>query len=336
MTHGNVPIVTETSVLLRPHGGYGWKPSLPDIRDFVYDTRGMTVLDTVDLRTTNLLPGIWDQGQLGSCTAHGSGAGLEYDVAKQGGTVGQTPSRLFLYFNARSLEGTTSSDSGASVADALKSTNKWGAPPESDWAYDISKFADKPPAQAYTDGVLCESIKYASVPQTVSAIQAILSSGYPVVIGFTVYESFESDAVAANGIMPMPASGESVLGGHCVLVVGYKTINGAPYWICRNSWGTGWGDAGYFYMPQAYLTNSNLSSDFWVIQQTTSPDPTPAPPSPTPTPTPSPSPSPTPAPDADAALVAAGNNWAKNILAELTKAGKLKAAFENWKSAHNY
>lgn len=308
----------------------------------------MAVAAAVDLRPGGLLPDVWDQLQLGSCVAHGVGAAYEFDLAKQGGAKNQTPSRLFIYYNNRWLEDSIASDSGSTVADGAKSINKYGAPQESSWGYDIARFAEKPPAQAYTEGLVCVSVKYASVPQSVQSMQAILTSGYPIVIGFTVYESFESSAVAATGVMPMPTAKEGVLGGHCVLVVGYTQIKGAQYWICRNSWGTAWGDHGYFYMPQAYLTNSNLAGDFWVIQSVTSPDPTPTPPAPipvppTPTPTPVPPapPTPTPTPDpnsaADLAFAAVGNRWERTIMSRhITDAIKMKTAFDLWKRAKGY
>lgn len=75
-------------------------------------------------------------------------------------------------------------------------------------------------------------------------MKACLTAGLPIVVGFTVYDSFESDAVAQTGDVPMPAPGEQTLGGHCVLVVGYVVRSGRPVWVCRNSWGTGWGDGG--------------------------------------------------------------------------------------------
>ena len=95
----------------------------------------------------------------------------------------------------------------------------------------------------------------------------MLASGCPISFGFTVYESFESEAVAQNGIVPMPQPGERVLGGHAVVAVGYKPIKGQLYFECRNSWGESWGDHGYFWMPSAYVASPTLASDFWVIQQ---------------------------------------------------------------------
>jgi C1A family cysteine protease len=62
----------------------------------------------------------------------------------------------------------------------------------------------------------------------------------------------------------MPESGEPVLGGHAVCAVGYDTTR--RWFLCRNSWGTKWGMRGYFTIPFAYLTDSDLSADFWTIR----------------------------------------------------------------------
>ncbi len=97
-------------------------------------------------------------------------------------------------------------------------------------------------------------------------LQNVLAAGYPISFGFTVYESFESD-VGANGIVPMPQPGETVLGGHAVVALGYKHIKGQLYFECRNSWGSSWADHGYFWMPAGYVTSHNLARDFWVIEQ---------------------------------------------------------------------
>ena len=92
-----------------------------------------------------------------------------------------------------------------------------------------------------------------------------MAGGYPFEFGFTVYESFESQEVAQTGVVPMPQQTEKVLGGHAVMAVGYDDAQQRI--IVRNSWGTSWGQQGYFTMPYAYLTNHQLSSDFWTIQR---------------------------------------------------------------------
>jgi hypothetical protein len=42
----------------------------------------------------------------------------------------------------------------------------------------------------------------------------------------------------------------SVVGGHCVKMVGWGTQSGQDYWLFANSWDTTWGDGGYFKMAR--------------------------------------------------------------------------------------
>jgi C1A family cysteine protease len=109
------------------------------------------------------------------------------------------------------------------------------------------------------------ALAYQRVSQDLLDMKSCLAAGFPMVIGFTVYQSFESDSVASSGVVPMPAYGESVLGGHAVLNVGYDDQAGT--FIAQNSWGTGWGQKGFFTLPQAYLVNSDLASDFWTLRK---------------------------------------------------------------------
>ena len=95
-------------------------------------------------------------------------------------------------------------------------------------------------------------------------MRGCLASGYPFVLGFTVYSSFESAEVARTGVLSMPGTNEDVVGGHAVLAVGYD--DSTQTFLVRNSWGTSWGQAGYFTIPYAYLTTRGLSSDFWTIR----------------------------------------------------------------------
>ncbi len=244
--------------------GYGWNPDLPDGRDLMYAAPPEVVTalpPKVDLRPE--CPEVYDQGQLGSCTANAIGAALEFDQMKQKEQA-FTPSRLFIYYNERDIEGTVSSDSGAQIRDGVKSVNQQGAPPETDWAYDISKFADKPPQQAYDHGKQHQAILYQRLTPTLSQLKGCLASGFPFVFGFVVYESFESQEVAKSGEAPMPRAGEKQLGGHAVLAVGYDEDQ--QRFIIRNSWGTTWGMEGYFTLPYPYLVQGTLSSDFWTIR----------------------------------------------------------------------
>jgi len=212
------------------------------------------------------MPPVYDQGQLGSCTANSVGAIVEFNELKQKEPGATTPSRLFIYYNERVMEGTVREDSGAEIRDGIKSVAQVGVPPETLWPYDVTKFAKKPPAAAYEDARKHEVLRYARVAQDSIALQNVLATGFPISFGFTVYTSFESD-VGSDGVVPMPQPHEKVLGGHAVVATGYKMIKGQLHFECRNSWGPGWADHGYFWMPDAYLTSGSLASDFWVIEQ---------------------------------------------------------------------
>jgi len=244
----------------RKQARYGWHPDLPDARDHLYSAPLRRALPpSVDLRPN--CPPVYDQGQLGSCTANAIAGAIEFDRMKEK-LPDFVPSRLFIYYNERVMEGTVGEDAGAEIRDGIKSVAKIGAPPESDWPYDIAKFAVKPPSKAYTDAKLDRALHYQRLVNYLQQLQGCLASGYGFVFGFTVYESFESQTVAQTGVMPMPKPSEKKLGGHAVMAVGYD--DASRVMIVRNSWGTGWGKAGYFTMPYEYIISPNCS-DFWTI-----------------------------------------------------------------------
>lgn len=247
---------------------YGWIPDLPDHRDLTFRViRALPVPTNLDLRSEQ--PPVFDQGQLGSCTGNGIAGELEAQDLAQGRPL-SILSRLFIYFNERAMEHTVSEDAGASIRDGIKSVAKQGVCPETEWPYVTAKFAVKPPKQCYADAKKLRALQYQSVPQDLASIKAALTTGRGIVFGISVYESFESATVAKTGIVPLPAQSESLLGGHCVRLVGF-TDDGLPdvpggYFIGMNSWGTGWGMKGYFALPYAYVANPNLASDLWLIQ----------------------------------------------------------------------
>ena len=142
---------------------YGWVPDLPDHRDQLYSAplvKLATFPSKEDLRPK--CPPVYDQGQLGSCTANAIAAAVQFDLMKENKPVFQ-PSRLFIYYNERVIEGTVNSDSGAQIRDGIKSIVHQGDAPEKDWPYDIAKFMDKPPAKAYTDAKKHEAVSYQRV-----------------------------------------------------------------------------------------------------------------------------------------------------------------------------
>jgi C1A family cysteine protease len=252
---------------------FGWTPDIPDARDFMYSAPEavLTTLPTkTDLRSK--MPKVYDQGQLGSCTANAIGAAFEFGQVKQG-QKDFMPSRLFIYYNERAMEGTVDTDSGAMIRDGMKSISKLGVCTEDTWPYDISQFTEKPPAKAYTEAKKHQALVYRRVLGQLHQMQGCLAQGYPFVFGFSVYESFMSPEVAKTGKVPLPPRGEQLIGGHAVLAVGYDDAEQS--FIVRNSWGTGWGIKGYCLMPYGYLTDPQLARDFWAVY-TVEPDTKPA------------------------------------------------------------
>jgi C1A family cysteine protease len=253
---------------------YGWIPDLPDQRDLSYAAplaRLKALPRSVDLRRG--FPPAYDQGDLGSCTANAIAGAFQFSRRRARQRPDFVPSRLFIYYNERVVEGTVDEDSGAMLRDGMKVCAKLGVCPErsrppgpGDWPYQPARFAVKPPPACYRVALRYQVLRYLRLPQSLAQMRACLASGYPFVFGFAVYESLESAAVARTGVVPLPGPGERPLGGHAVVAVGFD--DAAQRFLIRNSWGAGWGKKGHGTMPYAYLSEPDLSGDFWTIRQT--------------------------------------------------------------------
>jgi C1A family cysteine protease len=218
----------------------------------------------VDLRTN--FPPVYDQGNLGSCTANALCSVYEFEEVDENVNKGFKPSRLFLYYNERLLENSVKEDAGAMLSDGIKSLQTHGICSEKDCPYVIEKFKNKPTKTAYSNALKHKAIIASNIHQDVTSMKLSLFNKNPFVVGISVYESFESDEVAKTGMVPIPdITKEQCLGGHAVVVVGWDDEK--KVWILRNSWGDKWGDKGYFYLPYLYLLDSNLSSDLWNISK---------------------------------------------------------------------
>jgi C1A family cysteine protease len=278
---------------------FGHVPDFPDSRDFVFKASVIENLPPrIDLRD-GLQP-IKNQGDLGACTAFATTAMVEYVRNKQG-FLKWDASPLFTYYSTRKIENTISTDSGASVRDALKSTVKDGVVKETTWPYIVEKFTENPPLSVWNEGQLHQALTYYSVPQTKNDILSCLAEGYPFTFGARLYESFTKTQCGfiINNVVPIPdTTNEKLLGGHCMLAVGYLSASDTSIQIMvRNSWGNYVGLNGYHNFPIEYLLNPALSMDFWTIRSEEKtpedPDPFPEPPKPEPIPVP-PQPSPEP------------------------------------------
>ena len=270
--------------------GMGWIPDYPDFRDYTDKTEEVkTLLRVTQLRKKKTLPKsinlrewcspVEDQGMLGSCTAHAGAGIIEYYERKFFGKHIDA-SRLFLYKVTRNLM-KMKGDTGAYLRTTIGAMVLFGVPPEDYWPYadDEKKFDKEPPAFCYAFAQNYQTIKYYrhDPPETpantiLNRVKTYLASGHPAMFGFTVYNSMEQ--AEKTGKIPFPSSREKIEGGHAVAVVGYddsikinntygqKETTGAL--LIRNSWGKGWGEEGYGWLPYDYILKG-LAEDFWSV-----------------------------------------------------------------------
>lgn len=270
---------------------FGWVPQQPDHRDRIYNLEEHVLQDQDPALPAKYdlwpnVPPIWDQGQEGSCTAHGSLRALITEMMRQGLEVPQAApdgapfSRQAQYYWTRSLEGTTATDSGAQVRDAVKVLASTGAAPETDWPY-TEPLTTEPPASVQQAAGSTLALKYQSILTNGpgAPMRTAVSSGLAIVFGFTVPSTFEDGSWnPATEVFQLPAAGVGTIGGHCVAVTGYDfscTQFPQPYFICDNSWASTWGGAwggtgctgGRFAMAYDWFdVNRGLATDLWVLQ----------------------------------------------------------------------
>lgn len=247
--------------------GFGWLKDPPDPRDYRYGPPS-TVLAApfapkVDIRPG--MPPIYDQLQLGSCSSNATNACVEHAERKATDPDSGRLSRLWTYFYAREKINTLESDSGSFIRDNFKVTAERGVPREMYWPYDIARFRERPPERA--SAIQHQVLEYRSILDgSEQDLLACLNEGYPFAFGFPVYESFLS--IGADGKWN-PQPGESIIGYHAVVSVGYDHTSRAKFpgghEIIRNSWGRGFGYRGHFFVPRGFIAREGW--DCWTIRR---------------------------------------------------------------------
>lgn len=282
--------------------GTGWIPPLPDLRDYTeeqIEIAGMvkklripskmklTALPKkIDLR--QWCSPIENQRSLGSCTAHAGVGIIEYFERRAFGKH-IDGSRLFVYKATRNLMGVVG-DTGAWLRNTMGALALCGIPPEEYWPYTDKKqpgpagertFDEEPPSFVYAIADNYEALRYfchdslsrnTPAAKVLASVKRFLAAGVPSMFGFFGFPSFGHSNVV--GGIPYPCPGERAIWGHAIVAIGYddnkkikntqcnKETKGAL--LIRNSWGTGWGDKGYGWLPYDYVLNK-LALDFWSL-----------------------------------------------------------------------
>lgn len=217
----------------------------------------------VDLREINskIIPSVLDQGNLGASTANACSNVLKYLLRKEKNKDLQ-PSRLYMYWFSRFLEGKEESDVGVSIRDTMTSIHTFGVCDEVLLPYNVNKYKNRPSNSCVRSATLnIRDFKYMSLDPSFVQIKQCLNSGFPIVFAMDVYESFESEIVATTGLVPIPDTKDHKLGSHVVAMYGYDDAK--KRFLVMNSWGVKWGENGYFYLPYDYLP---YMYDFWMMK----------------------------------------------------------------------
>lgn len=257
---------------LKKRVNFGWIPDSPDPRDHKFKAN-LRALSSISLPTRVDLTErhnfrVYDQGMIGSCVAHATASAIEYAHAIRPNDPNVPDfleedrkfpvSRLFLYYEARQAIGLTQEDSGCMIRDCLRAAYNIGAPRETGWKYDESKFATKPPKRSYKYAPYHKITAYKAVNVNALELKVALASGLPVLFGVMLFDSFFS-----GPDVPTPRTNEGILGGHCMLAVGYDDSTRRVKFL--NSWGTEWGREGYGTIPYSYIGNPRYGDDYWTI-----------------------------------------------------------------------
>ncbi len=258
----------------------GWRPDPHDARDsHISLAAGHRLINPEftsakppshsDLRPTD--PPVRDQGQIGSCTAHGVSALLErneldHDPTNPAHTLKQM-STLYQYQISLIDQGVFPSDEGDTIRGAVKTAVKHGVLLESDYPYHPENLSKRPPAALAAQALKHKITSYHKIANgDLSTMKAVLASGYNIVFGFNVPSTFETQAFAENPILRRAdVLSDELVGGHCVVLSGHDDTK--KLFTVRNSWSASWGDKGYFYMDYAFVGDSlNFCSDLWVVE----------------------------------------------------------------------
>jgi C1A family cysteine protease len=247
----------------------GWKPDEKDSRDFTFDQLGLGDSRHQSFSLERHCGPMYNQGGTNSCVAQAFAGAIEVRESILG-LERRTPSRLFMYWNARRAHGKQRYDFGTYLRLCAKMLNRVGVPDEEYWPFTSASLTvnRRPSWEASMRAHPRMGGRYFRIfdmgGARSQAIRAALESGFPVAFGTTVHSEFAKNDGSTFIQKPDSDSGKA-LGGHAMLIVGHMDDPAyGPVFRVRNSWGAAWRADGYAWLTAEYI-EAFYSSDFQVI-----------------------------------------------------------------------
>jgi C1A family cysteine protease len=217
----------------------------------------------VDLR--EFFPQVKNQGSLGACSAFSTVGVFEFISRSKGITLSYSES--FVYFMARTYDGSTDKDDGSSIFNAIRALSDFGVCELQYWDPN-GNYLQPPDAEARENATNNKVLKALNVKHNLNDIKSAISEGFPVCFGLKVYDSFGKPL---KGFVTTPSEDaiQNENGGyHSMIICGYS--DNLKVFIVRNSWGVDFGDNGYCYIPYSYIENKQLFNKAFIIKEITS------------------------------------------------------------------
>lgn len=264
--------------------GKGWRPDVPSFKDYPFAfAKAQLIAQGFGEITESAAPAsvkrpsisedrraagqnipVRDQGNLGSCVGFSSTYGVGFLRRTDRDALSTIYSPLQMYYDARIRDGMQwkDVDAGAYIRDAMDALRETGVAPDGRWPYKVSKFATTPTKSVYKAAASWKLGAHYRC-DTLDDILTAIAHGFAVVGGIACFSSMFSSQVDRTGVIPMPTRDDDNLGGHALYFDMYDESAGQIRF--ENSWGEGWGDHGYGYLPLAYAEDRNLSDDWWAM-----------------------------------------------------------------------
>lgn len=207
---------------------------------------------------------VYNQYRTQSCGPSALASALTLDANQRDEQLAP-PSRLFMYYNARVLTNTQATDSGTTIRDVIKAFAHDGACSERQWPFLKRDITKRPARACYRDAEMFP-IDYHRIPQHVDDLRAALAQGHAFIFGIQAYVQPFTDA-AKSGKLRLPRKSDMLAGGHALIAVGYDSAKNSV--LARNSLGRDYARDGFFWVPDAYFTDPDLTYDFWTVGGTT-------------------------------------------------------------------